>query len=164
MITLFGRYRCMWLPFGLKVSSEFFQKRPHHAVDDLEGIVCIADDMIVAGCGDIQEEANKDHDITLKKLQQRCTERNIRLNKEKNDLRKSQIIFHGHKITKEGIMPDQLKVEANLKMPEPTDIPGVRRLCIMVQYPFWYIPNLANSLEPLHVRTRKGVEWSWTDV
>ena len=96
--------------------------------------MCIADDMIVAGCGDRQEEAKKDHDIKLKKLRQRCTERNIRLNKEKNDLRKSQIIFHGHKITKDGIMPDQSKVEAILKMPEPTDIPGVRRLCGMVQY------------------------------
>ena len=57
MITLFGRYRWQRLPFGLKVSSEVFQKRLTDALCDLEGVVCVADDIIVVGVGETKEKA-----------------------------------------------------------------------------------------------------------
>ena len=37
--TPFGRFRWLRLPFGLKVSSEIFQKRLHQALEGLEGFV-----------------------------------------------------------------------------------------------------------------------------
>ena len=49
MITPFGRYRWQRLPFGLKVSSEVFQKRLTDALCDLEGVVCVADAITVVG-------------------------------------------------------------------------------------------------------------------
>jgi hypothetical protein len=42
MITLFGRYRWARLPFGLKVSSEIFQRKLTEAVGDLNGTFTIA--------------------------------------------------------------------------------------------------------------------------
>ena len=45
--TPFGRFRWLRPPFGLKVSSEIFQKRLHQALEGLEGVRCIADDVIV---------------------------------------------------------------------------------------------------------------------
>ena len=47
--TPFGRYRWLRLPFGLKVSGEIFQKRLHQALEGLEGVHCIADDVIIWG-------------------------------------------------------------------------------------------------------------------
>ena len=47
--TPFGRYRWLHLLFCLKVSSEIFQKRPHQALEGLEGVRCIADDVIIWG-------------------------------------------------------------------------------------------------------------------
>ena len=73
--TPFGRYRWLWLPFGLKVSSEIFQKRLHQALEGLEGIQCIADDILVHG-------DEKTHDDRIRKLE-RCQTLGIRLNKNK---------------------------------------------------------------------------------
>ena len=45
--TPFGRYRWQSLPFGLKVSSEIFPKRLQHALEGLDNVHCVADDIIV---------------------------------------------------------------------------------------------------------------------
>jgi hypothetical protein len=63
MITPFGRYRWARLPFGLKVSSEIFQRHLTEAVGDLNGTFTIADDIIIAGCGHTDEEAKSDHEM-----------------------------------------------------------------------------------------------------
>ena len=47
--TPFGRFRWLRLPLGLKVSSEMFQKRLKQAIDDLPGVKCLADDILIFG-------------------------------------------------------------------------------------------------------------------
>ena len=75
-----------------------------------------------------------DHDTNLHRLYERCRERHIILNDEKADMKKSEISFMGHQITKNGICADPKKVTAIREMPSPTDIHGVKRFCGMVQY------------------------------
>ena len=53
MITPFGRYRWKRLPFGLKVSSENFQRKLNDIVFDLPGVFAFADDVIVIGRGSL---------------------------------------------------------------------------------------------------------------
>ena len=60
--TPYGRYRWLRFPFGLCVSSETFQKQINHALDGLDSIVNIADDILVFGVGETKEDAEKDHD------------------------------------------------------------------------------------------------------
>ena len=72
-ITPHGRYRYLRLPFGLNVSSEIFQSRLNEALEGLQGVLCIADDIFIYGCGDTVEEAEKDHDNKLKTFLERCT-------------------------------------------------------------------------------------------
>ena len=162
MITPMGRYKWTRLPFGLKVSSEIFQKRLHHVLNDLEGVVCVGDDIIILGRGSTVKEAEEDHKINLDKLLKRCQERKIILNESKMDIKKTQIDFLGHQISKEGIQPSQENVKAIQEMPVPEDVTGVHRLCGMVQYLARYTPNLADDLEPIHQLTRKDVEFIWS--
>ena len=54
--TPFGRFWWLHLPFGLKVSSKIFQKRLHQALEGLESVRCITDDVIVWA------RSNKEHD------------------------------------------------------------------------------------------------------
>ena len=72
MITAYGRCRCNRLPFGLKVSSEIFQKRLHAALSNLNGVFAIVDDIIVLGCGNTYQEAVLNHDENLKNLRECC--------------------------------------------------------------------------------------------
>ena len=162
MITPFGRYRWARLPFGLKVSSEIFQRKLVETLSDLEGVFTIADDIIVAGCGGTLAEATKDNNEKLAKLYRRCQERNIILNETKRELAKSEIQFHGHCFTADGVKVDKSKVDAVLSMPTPTDIQGVKRLCGMVQYMARFLPHLSTDLEPIRALTRKDAEWHWS--
>ena len=58
MITPFGRYRWARLPFGLKVSSEIFQRKLNEALSGLNSVICVADDLLVMGSGNTREEAD----------------------------------------------------------------------------------------------------------
>ena len=162
MITPVGRFRWLRLPFGLKVSSEIFQKKLCDSIEGLKNTANVADDIVLAGCGRTDEEAKANLKIRTQELQQRCTERNIILNNKKTVTEAREIIFMGHKITAEGICPDPKKVEAILNLPAPTDISGIKRLSGTVQYLARYIPRLSQHLEPLRNLTKKDTVWNWT--
>ena len=162
MITPFGRYRWLRLPFGLKVSSEIFQRKITEALDGLVNTTNVADDIVVAGMGKNEEEARVNLRHNTQQLKQRCKERHILLNDTKEVAEEPKITFMGHLLTENGISPDPAKVTAIRNMPAPTDISAVRRLCGTVQYLARFIPNLAQHLEPMRVLTRKNADWNWT--
>ena len=64
--TPYGRYRWKRLPFRISVASEIFQKRLHEALDRLDGLLTVHDDMVVYGEGETKEEAIADHHKNLK--------------------------------------------------------------------------------------------------
>ena len=154
--TPFGRFRWLRLPFGLKVSSEIFQKRLHQALDGLEGVRCIADDVIVWG------RSNEEHDARVSLFLQRCSEIGISLNKEKCRFGLSEIPFMGHVVSNKGLKPDPSKVEAILKMEPPTDKAGVERLRGTLNYLSRFVPKLTDVMRPISDLTHPDVEWSWT--
>ena len=109
----------------------------------------------MTGCGKSKEEAVKNHDA-------RCRERNLKLNREKLQLKCTETPFIGHVLTSEGIKPDPGKIEAVLKMERPSDVAGVRRLVGLVNYLSKFLSKLSELCEPLRRLTHKGVEWSWS--
>ena len=159
--TPFGRYRWRRLPFGLAVSSEIFAKRLLTALDGLEGVVCVADDILVYGVGEEEQQALNDHDNKLVSVLERCRLHGIRLNKEKTQLRATETAFLGHRITKDGLKADPAKIEAMQCMPAPTDVTGVQRLNGMVNYLSRFLPRLSQVMEPIRRLTIKGVDWIW---
>lgn len=69
------------------MSSEVFQKRLHQALEGLEGIACIADDVVVYG----KDDDNYDLNVTC--FLQRCEDLGIKLNKAKCQLGLTEISF-----------------------------------------------------------------------
>ena len=66
----------------------------------------MADDILVYGTGDTQEEALKDHDRKLEALLHRCQERGIKLNKNKLRLRLQEVRYMGFLISEKGLRCD----------------------------------------------------------
>jgi transposase InsO family protein len=163
MATPFGRYRWLRLPFGLNVSSEVFQARLMQALEELPGIFIVADDIIVTGSGSTQEDAEHDHDKNLRKLYERCDQKNIILNKKKEIVKTKQLQFLGHRITPEGIKPDPDKISAIHQMPAPSDPSQVRSLLGMITYMAKFIPHLAELSTPLRLLTQKNVAFIWKE-
>ena len=132
-------------------------------LEGLEGIYKVADDILITGHGKSKEEAVKNHDANLLKLLDRCRERNLKLNREKLQLKCTETPFIGHVLTSEGIKPDPGKIEAVLKMERPSDVAAVRRLVgLVINYLSKFLSKLSELCEPLRRLTHKGVEWSWS--
>lgn len=58
-ITPFGRLYFNRLPFGITSAPEHFQRRMTEVVGDMEGVVCLVDDILVSG------ETQEEHDQRL---------------------------------------------------------------------------------------------------
>ena len=156
--TPIGRYRWLRLPFGLKVSSEIFQKRLHQALEGLVGVRCIADDVIIWG------RTDDEHDDRVRLFLQRCCEIGISLNKEKCRFGLHEIPFMGHVVSNTGLKPDPSKIEAVVKMDAPTDKAGVERLRGTVNYLSKFVPKLSEIMRPINDLTRPDTEWTWDSV
>ncbi|CAB4041799.1 Retrovirus-related Pol poly from transposon, partial [Paramuricea clavata] len=118
--TPWGRYRWKQMPFGISPAPEEFQRYLDLALEGLEGIKAICDDILVCGVGESYEEAVQDHDNKLVSLLERCRSNGIKLNSKKLLFRRNQVSFMGHLITSKGLKPDPAKVEAIQKMPIQT--------------------------------------------
>jgi len=88
----YGRYRFLWLPFGLICAQDIFQKKVDEAFGDLPGVTGITDDIVIYG----YDLANHNANLKADKCKIRCTE----------------IPFFGHIISSSGLRPDLQKVEA----------------------------------------------------
>ena len=91
------------------------------ALEGLEGIASIADDVLIYGEGETDEEADVSHDIRLVQLMERCKERSLKLNPKKFKFKLPQLKFMGHWMTKEGVAIDRERTEAIQGIPEPKD-------------------------------------------
>ena len=151
----------MRLPFGLCTSSEIFQKWLHQALEGLENVICVADDILVYGKDETQNQSMEDHDKYLKCFLQRCREVGLRLNGEKNDISCSRNSIFGNRVTCEGLSADPGKFEAIVKPKTPTSLPEVQRLGGMVNYLARYLQRLSEVMMPLRKPTRKNTECSW---
>ena len=160
--TPWGRYRYLRMPFGISPAPECFQRKLDQNLEGLEGIYKVADDILITGRGACKEEAVRYHDANLLKLLERCRERNLKLNREKLQLKCTETTFIGHVLTPEGVKPDPSKVEAILKMEKPSDVAAVRRLVGLTNYLSKFLNQLSELCEPLRRLTHKDVEWSWS--
>ena len=119
MHTSYSRYRWLRLPFGITRSPEEFQMRLTTALEGLEGIICIADDILVYGEGNNYEEAEKDHDRRFIALMEHCHKLNIKLNAAKIQFKLKELKFMGTIISDQGMKPDPDKVAAITQMQPP---------------------------------------------
>ncbi|XP_041362042.1 uncharacterized protein K02A2.6-like [Gigantopelta aegis] len=156
--TPFGRYRWKWMPFGISPAPEEFQRRLQEALEGLEGVAVVTDDILLYAL----DEA--DHDRKLVLLLRRCQEKGIRLNKDKMKFKQTEVKYVGHTLTASGLKPDPAKVEAIIKMPPPSDKQGVQRLIGMVNYVAKFAPQLATVTAPIRELLKAEVAFYWDET
>ena len=159
--TPFGRYRWKRMPFGIASAPEVFQRKMHELIEGLPSVEVVADDFVVVGYGETQQDADRDHDKNLKAFLELCQKRNVTLNSEKINLRQPEVTFIGHIATADGLRVDPEKVRAIVDMPCPTDKKGIQRLLGLVQYLSKFLPNLTELTKPLRDLTQQDTPWTW---
>ena len=142
---------------GSKSAPEVYQQRMEQVFEGLPGVKVIMDDIIING------RNTAEHDTRLRTVLQRSRDSNLRLKKSKCHIQQSEVKFHGHVFSKDGLRTDlELeKVRAIVEMPRPTDEAAVQRLLGMVNYVSKFIPNLSDFTTPLRTLLHQNVLWHW---
>lgn len=158
--TPLGRYRYLRMPFGISLAPEVFESKLQGCLTDLHGVKVITDDILVVGYGATDAEAQIDHDRNVARLLERGRQVNLKLNKSKVKLRKTEVKFMGHLICNEGLKPDPDKVTAIKNMPKPTSNSEVQTLLGFVNYLSKFLPKLSDVSAPLRELTTSPAKFT----
>lgn len=153
--TVFGRFKFLRMPYGISSASEIFHKRLYSHFDDIEGVVLFVDDLLVYG------HTKESHDQRLRAVLKRCQDINIKLNRQKCKIGLKEIRYLGHKISGDGIRPDDSHIIAIKDMPTPKNVKDVERFLGLVTYVSSFIPNLSEKTTTLRELLRKDIQWHW---
>ncbi|XP_034243498.1 uncharacterized protein LOC117646566 [Thrips palmi] len=158
-ITPFGRFCYNRLPMGLTSAGEHFQKRISEVLAGLDGVIHLADDILVHG------DQRGQHDVRLRAVFVRLKDQRVTLNRKKCEFATQRTRFLGYIIDAGlGILPDPAKVEAIVGMPRPACAGDVNRFLGMVNYQLKFLEHLSTMTQPLRDLRREDVEFVWLDV
>lgn len=156
VITPFGRYRYLRLPYGLTSAPEVFQRFIYNLIGDLPKVICYFDDILVFG------QTLEEHNVNLNRVLGKIKNSGLTLNLEKSKFCVSEIKFLGHIISSKGISPDPDKTQAISNMTSPKNKKDLQRFLGMIVYLSKFIPNLSQKTSPLRMLLSEKVEWQWT--
>ena len=163
MHTPWGYYRWTRLPLGISSAPEEFQRSIHDVLCGLEGVVNIADDIIVVGWCKTLSEATHDHDCTVIELMDRLSLHGLRLNRDKIKFKTCTTPFMGHTLTPQGLKPSSEISNAVLSMPQPHDKAATQHFLGTITYLSKFCPHLSEVVRPLQDLTHLNQEFLWAD-
>ena len=113
IVTPFGLFEYLRMPFGLKNAAQTFQRFIYNVFRDMQFGYVYLDDILVAS------SSTEEHCIHLRQLFERLSEYGLVVNPQKWVLGQSSLDFLGHRITLDGIHPLQDRVQAIRDYPQP---------------------------------------------
>ena len=91
----------------------------------------------------------------------RARQVNLKLNSKKMSLKKTEVKFMGHVISRDGLKPDPDKVKAVKDMPKPTCKQETLSLLGFINYLAKFLPRLSETAQPLRDLTVKNAKFTW---
>lgn len=153
--TPFGRYCFLRLPYGINSAPEIFHRSFSELFSDIEGVAVYIDDLIIWG------KTKEEHDNRLKKILDRAREKNIRFNLGKCKIGLKEVKYLGHIFSKDGLKPDDDKIQAVLKMKSPTNVKELETFLGMITYISKFIPNASQATTILRDLLKRNTIWNW---
>ena len=136
-VTHRGIFQYKHLMFGVSSAPEQYQCIIRDVLRSCEGVVNIADDIIVHRA-DMEE-----HDRRLFAVLERLCEVGLTLNSKKCAFRTTSLVFYGHRLTSDGVQPSEEKVATVRNALPPMNASEVRSFMGLVQYCSRFISILA---------------------
>ena len=156
--TLYGHYHYNRLPFGLKNAPATFQRLMDKVLSGLQGIELFVymDDIV------IYADSLEEHTRKLRTLFKRLERANLTLQPEKCSFLRKEVGYLGHIISRDGVKPDPLKVEAVRKFSQPKNAKNIKQFLGLAGYYRRFIPDLSVIAKPLTFLLKKNVTFRWT--
>ena len=158
IILPWGKYRYKKMPMGLIISADVFQREMTKLFSGLDYVMVYIDDVLVVTKGTYQDHLEK-----LKTVLERMRSKGIQLEPKKSYFCQTQVEYLGYLITREGLKPQQEKVNAIVNMAMPKTVKQLRGFVGLVNFYRDLWKKRAHWLAPLTdlITKHKGaVKWN----
>jgi hypothetical protein len=154
-----GHWAYRRMPFGLKTAPATFQQMMNTVLSGLTGSRCFVflDDIV------IYANSLVDHDRKLREVFRRLRKHNLKLQPDKCEFLRKEVIFLGHKISEQGVEPDNHKVEAIKNFPKPNMAKQLKSFLGLAGYYRRFIPQFSKIATPLHKLLKKDAKYVWEE-
>ena len=113
------------------------------------------DDIVIYG------SSLEEHELKLERLMKRLREARLKLQPDKCEFLRPEVVYLGHVISKEGVRPDNKKLVAVREFPRPRNIKNVRQFLGLAGYYRRFIKGFSDIAKPLTSLTKKDVPFHW---
>ena len=154
-----GNFEFRVMPMGLVNASFTFQKMMQLVLSGLQWQICMIylDDVIV------YSKSFEKHLENLRLVFDRLKYEGLKLKARKCHFCRTEVLYLGHIVGKDGIKPNPDKIAIIQNYPVPRDCSEIRSFVALVSYYRRFIKNFASIATPLNYLLKKGVKFVWTD-
>jgi Reverse transcriptase (RNA-dependent DNA polymerase) len=143
VITPFGLYQYVRMPFGLRNAEQTFQRLMDQVLRGLDYCFMYLDDVLVAS------STMDEHMEHLEAVFSRLRQAGLLLNREKCVFGQPVVEYLGHRVSAAGVAPLQSKVQAVEQFPRPQSIKQLMTFLGMLNFYRRFLPQAAKVLKPL---------------
>ena len=157
VITPFGLWEFLRVPFGLKNAAQAFQRLMDTVLRGLDCTFVYIDDILVAS------RSKAEHMVHLRQVLERLQQQGLVINLAKCQFGRHELDFLGHHITKHGATPLPSKVTAIREFSRPSTVKGLQEFVGMVNFYHRFVPAAASIMQPLYkalVGKPKVLQWN----
>jgi len=145
VITPFGLFEFLRMPFGLRNSAQSFQRFIDSVLRGLNFCFGYIDDILIASA------TAQEHSQHLRSVLQRLVDNGLTINLSKCVFGVESLNFLGHHVSSSGVTPLEDNVQAIRSFPQPTSQRKLRQFLGLVNFYRRFIPHCATILQPLHL-------------
>jgi cleavage and polyadenylation specificity factor subunit 1 len=128
VITPFGLFEYLVMPFGLQNAAQTFQRFLDELFRDLDFVYVYIDDILITSA------VESSHAEKVRTVLERLNNAGIVINVAKCQYNCSEVTFLGHTVNAQGILPDPERVEPVMNFPQPNTVKELRRFLGMVNF------------------------------
>ena len=156
--TLFGSFKWLRMPMGLRGSRNTFQSLMECVLMGLTWKITVPylDDCIIFS------RTAEEHLERLRQVFERFRATNLKINPTKCEFFRTRVPFLGHIISKDGLEADPEEVAAVKDFPIPTSPTEVKSFLGLCSYYRRYVKNFADIARPLHKASESKSLFLWT--
>ena len=144
IITPFGLFEFLRMPFGLRNAAQTFQHFIDQVLQGLNFAYAYIDDVLIAS------NSPQEHQQHLRLIFERFQKYNIVINPAKYEFGVSRLQFLGHLVTPDGVSPLPDRVRVIQEFPVPNSLKKLREFLGIVNFYHRFLPRCANILRPLN--------------
>jgi transposase InsO family protein len=161
VITPFGLYEFLKMPFGMHNSAQTWQRFIDSLFRDIPNVYVYIDDILIASPNAIQ------HEQDIKKVLNVLYQAGLTINMAKCEFYKEEVSFLGYTVNSQGIKPHPDRLKAVLDFPQPKTVEQLRRFLGMANFYRRSTKQMAEPATDLYKlittnikRDKTPVEWT----